>query len=125
MALVAEDGTEFYEVLECTDPTEWVATNVMPILEKSPISKDQFQLKLQDFLNEFDSIHIIADYPDDIKYFCESLILDAGLSMHYPKLTMAIRPELSSRGSKVLHNALHDARAILMDDLEQTYPDKK
>jgi hypothetical protein len=121
MALVADDGTEFYEVLECKEPTEWVATNVMPILEKSPLGKLEFQLKLQNFLSEFDSVHIIADWPEDLKHFCESLILGPGMKMSHPTITMAICPWLSSNGSLAPHNALYDARAIMMDDLENTY----
>lgn len=32
LALVAEDGREWYEVLDCVDPHPWVAENVIPKL---------------------------------------------------------------------------------------------
>jgi hypothetical protein len=35
MALVTMDGQEFYEVLPCDCPDEWVAANVMPVLNKA------------------------------------------------------------------------------------------
>ena len=38
MALVAEDGEEFYEVLHCANPKGWVAEHVMPFLEKEPVN---------------------------------------------------------------------------------------
>ncbi len=50
MGIVAEDGNEFYEVLECKNPGSWVAVHVMPILEKEPIDRSIFQTKLQKFL---------------------------------------------------------------------------
>ena len=112
LALVAETGEEFYEVLECKNPGPWVAEHVMPILEKDPIDRDLFQTKLQHFLFSFKDITIVADWPDDIKYFCESLITGPGEAMNHPPITFVLDRKLSSGDSKVPHNALHDARAI-------------
>ena len=47
LALVAETGEEFYEVLECKNPGPWVAEHVMPILEKDPIDRALFQTELK------------------------------------------------------------------------------
>lgn len=121
MALVAEDGKEFYEVLPCLYPGNWVAQHVIPVLEKKPIDKNTFQAKLQQFLYQYDEIHLIADWPEDIKHFCESLITGPGLCLNYPKITMEMRRDLSSNNSKVPHNALHDARAIADEDLSKDY----
>lgn len=112
MALVAEDGAEFYEVLECKNPGAWVSINVMPILFKEPVSMDVFQMRLQAFLYRYDSIHIVADWPEDIQHFCSALITGPGLCLNYPPLTMECRRDLSSADSEVPHNALYDARAI-------------
>lgn len=121
MALVAEDGNEFYEVLECPKPVEWVKYNVMPFLEKDPVSVMFFQTKLQKFLAQYKSIHLIADWPDDIKHFCSALIIGQGMCLNHPPITMEIRQDLSSKDSKVPHNALHDARAIADEDLSKNY----
>ena len=45
MALVTGTGFEFYEVLDCPNPGPWVKDNVIPILGKEPISKEEFQDK--------------------------------------------------------------------------------
>jgi hypothetical protein len=47
MALVTEDGREFYEVLPCEDPESWVAQHVMPNLNKPAVaSMAEFQKRL-------------------------------------------------------------------------------
>lgn len=111
LALVAEDGEEFYEVLLCPEPVEWVAENVMPILNKAPISPHNMKLKLSRFLNQYDEINIIADWPDDIKYFCQALMIGPGRMFDTPsKMTMEVVRRMESV-SKLPHNALEDARA--------------
>jgi hypothetical protein len=117
MAIVAEDGNEFYEVLECKNPGSWVAVHVMPILEKEPVDIGIFQTKLQKFLFNYNNIHLVADWPEDIKHFCDALITGPGMCLNYPPLTMECRRDLSSKDSKVPHNALHDARAIADQDM--------
>jgi len=112
MALVSVNGYEFYEVLECKDPTPWVAEHVIPYLEKEPVTMDVFQSKLMLFLDYHKQITIVADWPDDIKYFCESLITGPGVAINHPPITFVLDRTLSSEDSKVPHNALHDARAI-------------
>ena len=116
MALVADDGQEFYEVLELENDEKygsWVFANVVPWLNKDPIEKTWFHTKLWAFINQWDDVHIIADWPDDIKYFCMSLITGPGVAINTPlKLTMQIDRELSTESSAILHNALEDARAI-------------
>lgn len=114
MALVDENDNEFYEVLLHHhikyDP--WVEENVVPILHKKPITATEYQQKLQKFLNEYDEIHVIADWPDDIKYFCMSLITGPGLCMKIPNIRMSFDRTLSAASSEIPHNALADAKAI-------------
>lgn len=113
LALVSATGEEFYEVLECREiPHPWVAEHVVPFLEKSPVSHSVFQSKLQQFLYNFRSLEIIADWPDDIKYFCEALIVSPGVAINHPPISFVLDRNLSSEASAVPHNALHDARAI-------------
>lgn len=113
MALVTKDGNEFYSVLDCKNPIEWVKNNVIPVLNQEPeIHYAAFQAKLQEYLMQFDEITLIADWPEDIKHFCQSLILRPGKSMNLPTINMVIDPNIHSIFSKIRHNALEDARAI-------------
>jgi hypothetical protein len=109
MALVAEDGFEFYEVLHCERPSAWVRQNVIPVLGKECVSLATFQIALQAFLARFDRVHVIADWPEDVERFCRALIIGPGARMNTPPLTMEVRPIESQ--SAVPHNALEDARA--------------
>jgi hypothetical protein len=117
MALVAEDGSEFYEVLECEHPGAWVKQNVMPVLNKEPVPEYLFKMKLFGYLNWFDSIHLVADWPEDIKHFCEQIITGPGNMMNIPSFTCEVRRDLSTEKSKILHNALADARALMEADI--------
>lgn len=116
MALVADDGEEFYEVRSLEKDQEyvrWVADNVVPHLNKDPVNREVFQSRLWQFINEYSEVHLIADWPDDIKYFCMELIVTPGVCINTPPvLTMEINRQLSSTSSVILHNALEDARAI-------------
>ena len=90
MALVAEDDRSWYEVLPCENPGEWVARHVIPIIEKSPVSMKEFQSSLQQFLIQFEAVHIVADWPEDIQHFCQSLITGPGERLNTPPLTMEV-----------------------------------
>ncbi len=119
MALVADNGEEFYEVLPCSTPVQWIAENVMPILNKEPITATTFTVKLGNFLNQFDRVHVIADWPEDIERFCRQLILDAGMCINTPPLTMEI-VRINSE-SKLPHNALEDARDLMHAYVTEKY----
>lgn len=115
MALVPDDPSlpEFYKELEMTDQLEpWVRDNVVPHLILVPVSFAKFQTELADYLWKMGEVTIIADWPDDIRYFCESLITGPGMMLSFInnlkfELDFGIEYE-----SLVPHNALHDARAI-------------
>jgi hypothetical protein len=115
MALVPEDSSvrEFYVELEIRDQLEpWVRENVIPHLILLPQSRLQFQKGLAQYLWEIGECVIVADWPDDIRHFCESLITGPGMSLN---LLHSIKFELDfgiEYESLVPHNALHDARAI-------------
>jgi hypothetical protein len=115
MALVPDnDSTRtFYKEIEMTDQLDpWVRENVVPHLVLIPCSRHQFQQALAQYLREVGDCTIIADWPDDIRYFCESLITGPGECLnllHNMKFELDFGIEYESL---VPHNALHDARAI-------------
>jgi hypothetical protein len=110
IALVAEDGREFYEVLGCDNPEPWVAENVMPKLGKPWVVYESVQEQLALFLAQFDSIHIVADWPEDLEWFCRLLIVGPGRRLDTPPLTMEVlRVDTVSKNP---HNALADAQAL-------------
>lgn len=117
LALVAEDGREFYEVLDCERPVPWVAENVMPILNKAPITISIFRSLLGAFLRDVghgqvEPLHIVADHPADLAYFFDALIVDnIGTWTRIPPLIAYVHPGVKYK-STVPHNALEDARAI-------------
>lgn len=116
IALVGDDGREFYEVVEgaiVTDP--WVEENVMNILYKDPIPLEEIQKKLTKFIKPYYGQELIihADWPDDIAYFCRLLLVEPGVMINMKRhITFKLNRDLSGRKSKVPHNALEDARAI-------------
>ncbi len=115
MALVAEDGCEFYEVLECHDPGPWVREHVMPHLMQTPISRDRFTDTLKFYLGQFDSVNIIADWPEDLEHLLHCLIVAPGERIGPDRFTMEVRRDLpdTSSTSRIPHNALEDARALM------------
>ena len=108
MALVPIDGsTPFYEVLECNDPKPWVKENVIPKLYNYPISIEAFWDRLEKFLMQYQEVEIIADWPEDIAYFCNALITGPGSRINTPSISMRIiRIDSVSTDP---HNALADA----------------
>jgi hypothetical protein len=114
LALVCEDGSEWYEVLECNNPSPWVARHVLPVTQKHPVSKAQMQVSLSKYLARYPAVHIIADWPEDIERFCALLITGPGemLMLRQIRLTFEIDRDLDSNGSKIPHQALADARSM-------------
>lgn len=115
MALVPENDTkrEFYKELAMTDQLDpWVKENVVPHMVLVPCTRHEFQQALAQYLWEVGECTIVADWPDDIRHFCESLITGPGMCLN---LLSNIKFELDfgiEYESLVPHNALHDARAI-------------
>ena len=114
MALVDENEKYFYEVLPCMNPTSWVFNNVIPILNKQAIDLKTFKKKLFNFLNHYETIHIVADWPEDFSLFLTTLMLQQGVCMTTPKLTMELWESNTNLtiDSEIPHNALQDAFAL-------------
>lgn len=106
----------FYEVLEIeAEYGPWVKEHVVPYLDRYPIQGGlpAFQQKLSQFLfSHPGQIVILADWPDDIRYFCNALITGPGEMINCPPLIFQYSPFLSAAKSEVPHNAYYDALAI-------------
>ena len=114
MALVDENERYFYEVLSCDSPIPWVAEHVIPILNQPALSLQEFQSQLRNFLFNYDLVHIIADWPEDLSLFLNSLIVGSGSSITTPSMTLELynkQHELNIPSAQP-HNALQDALAL-------------
>ena len=124
VGLVPEHGDqEFYAVLKLPEVLHpWVARHVVPYLGAAPpcmggteLSRLDAALELMHFLAGDDDPWIVADWPDDIAYFCALLITGPGdmVPIGSLKFEFVSSPGFSTAAiSKVPHNALHDARAL-------------
>lgn len=115
MAMVPEDdGPVFYEVLDTTgmaiDP--WVEEHVIPVLgDRPPVSEDEFKMRLGMYLDSFDELHIVSDWPDDIRLLMQSMIVGPGVRLGGPDV-ITLEVMRHDCPSRVPHNALHDAMGI-------------
>jgi len=123
LALVPEDGEEFYITLTLAEPVHpWVAQHVLPYLDHVPvglvsprISRESASLAIAAYLAHDPQPEILADWPDDIAYFNSLLLVGPGQMVPVPTLTFRLvtMPGFSTaENSAVPHNALHDARAL-------------
>jgi hypothetical protein len=123
LALVPEDGTEFYATLACDeDMLPWVERNVVPYLDHVPvglvaprISRLDAAAELSHYLAVDPAPVIVADWPEDIAQFCSLLMTGPGEMVPVPRLTFELVPLggfSTAANSAVPHNALHDARAL-------------
>ena len=115
MGLVNSNGKEFYEVVDHGPIKDsWVMENVIPILHKESVPYDVFQERLYRWLKPQCPFTLIADWPDDIRYFLESIMTGPGRMMDFSSLHFEVhRRWLHTKESVILHNALSDARAIM------------
>lgn len=120
LALASEDGRSLYLATRCERPGSWVAENVIPIIEvpgAKPewIEANEFGTRVATFLKHDARPVVVADWPDDIRYFCSALITRPGEMVAIPRLTFEIvRVDAypTSLEGAVQHNALWDALAL-------------
>ena len=123
LALVPEDGEEFYVALECSDPLHpWVERNVVPYLDSVPFAQTSPRMprrKASEALAAYLALdpepELIADWPDDIAHFCQLLMTGPGTMVAVPPLRFRLVSLVGfspAANSAVPHNALHDARAL-------------
>jgi hypothetical protein len=124
LALVREDNSSLYLIYDFEgtyDP--WVKANVVPILLDFPdLQGNKFNVNqisapyaIQNYLLNDNDVHIISDWPDDIRYFCQSIITGPGMMISIPKFTFSVE-RVDAYPTKlkgaVQHNALWDALAL-------------
>lgn len=123
LALVPEDGSEFYLTLLCSEPPlEWVDRHVMPYLDSVPIGLRSDRVDrhsaaeaVANYLAMDPEPEIIADWPEDIAQFCSLLMTGPGRMVAVPPIRFELVPMpgfSTAANSEVPHNALHDARAL-------------
>ena len=120
LALVSEVGAKIlYIATPCSNPTPWVAENVIPILDvgTSPriVTADEFGSEIAEFLKDDKAPVIIADWPDDIRHFCAALITGPGCMVNLRSLQfemVRVDSYPTTLVGAVQHNALWDALAL-------------
>ena len=123
MALIREDGRSIYFVIDgaeaaARDP--WVIENVLPILRDSPeppwvLSRQNAALYIADQLAGDLNPVIISDWPDDLRHFCDLVVVGPGQMIDVPRLTMTVaRVDAypTPIQNAVQHNAWWDALAL-------------
>ncbi|MFN2472992.1 MAG: hypothetical protein ABR588_03595, partial [Sphingomicrobium sp.] len=126
LALVGEEeGEELYLVLKPPEAIHsWVARNVIPYLnnvppahQSPPLDRQEAAHALGQFLANDHDAEIIADWPEDIAQINMLLLTGPGEIVRTPPLRFRFfpLPGFSTAGSSAVpHNALYDARALLM-----------
>lgn len=117
LALVPEDPSRpfFYEAVECTEPTAWVAEHVLPVLATKPVSQAEFADRFARFLIDDDGPLLVADWPEDIAHAARLLVTGPGRMMAIRSMRFElVDPHIMGPGvpGDVPHNALSDARAL-------------
>ena len=116
MALVAEDGREMYcqVPIDRSEIDPWVMENVVPVMsidsDAKMVGHSELPFEIESFLRHYTEVGLIADWPDDARFFCEYLITGPGERVDTPPLTIEIIRDDAE--STMPHNALHDARGI-------------
>lgn len=117
LALVPADTSivPLYEILQMHRPIadQWVLDNVYPILNKeNAISKVDLGFKIGCYLQQFPTVHIIADHPTDIRWFCDVIDFGDGVHALLAEHTLLEIDTGIRYVSEIPHNALADALAI-------------
>ena len=124
LALIPEHGDqEFYALLVLPDDIHpWVDRHVIPYLNAVPpcaqhgvMTRLEAANALVVYLAGDPEPVIVADWPDDIAYFCSLLVTGPGEIAAVGSLTFEFlsSPGFSTaKNSHVPHNALHDARSL-------------
>lgn len=123
MGLVREDGKSLYLLFGVPAKVEpWVAENVVPILASVPaeveprtVGQQEGARAIAQFLAGDPQPRIVTDWPDDIRYFCQAVIVGPGQMVNIPGLTFhMVRVDAypTTLAGAVQHNAWWDAMAL-------------
>ena len=120
IALVGEDGNCFYAIREETltiDIEPWVMEHVMPFLITDEMididyeSDEMIRVRLERFLSVYNSVEIIADWPEDVHHMCKLMICGPGMMINSPQQITFMVDRTINAESEVPHNAFYDAMA--------------
>ena len=120
LALVSEDEENLYLSAACPNPVKWVVKNVMPVIncagaKATQARPEQMGYIIANFLCRDAAPIIVADWPDDISYFCKALIIAPGKMVNIDNLTFEMHrvdAYPTNLPGAIQHNALWDARAL-------------
>jgi hypothetical protein len=121
LALVPEDAglPPFYEAVECSAPTAWVAENVLPVLQVTPRSRREVADRFAEYLIDDEDPLLVADWPEDIAHAARLLITGPGQmkpirSLRFQLVDPVIVGAGDAGGSAnpTPHNAYSDAVAL-------------
>jgi len=127
LALVRDDGRALYLTDGSPDFAldPWVEENVMPVMfayiassdvEHSSNVRPEWSRFIEDFLAGDPQPHIVTDWPDDVRYFCQELITGPGKMISTARqinfTILRIDAYPTSVKDAVQHNALWDALAL-------------
>jgi hypothetical protein len=120
IGLVSED-LEYKHYNEVTIPDgtvihPWVVVHVIPKLHGHPISMSDARNSLSNYLHRLTvgkstKFEIIADWPEDIKHFCDLICDTDGRQLSFPFQFDLIRRNQPLESTDP-HNALNDAVAL-------------
>jgi hypothetical protein len=125
MAIISETGKSMYVRTDYIAQDPWVIQHVVPYYFSLPTAEpDPFVIganppkvaaAIEEFLASDMDPHIIADWPDDIKYFCQYVITGPGQMIDVPRLKLSVKRvdayPTTLKGA-VQHNAWWDAMAL-------------
>ncbi|QIG80297.1 hypothetical protein [Stakelama tenebrarum] len=117
IALVPEDPDApiFYEAVACNAPNDWVRENVLPVLEKEPVSREEISDRLGVYLATDPEPVLVADWPEDLAHVLCLTVTGPGHRLKTPPLRFELLTDIqfnSAAASRVPHNARHDAIAL-------------
>lgn len=104
----------WYQACAWTSPTdEWVAKNVLPKLERTPLLKRAFRREFHEWIRGYKNPEIICDWHADAEHFCRLLAGDDyGSSLDFECRITILKTPPGQPVSLNPHNALADARAL-------------
>lgn len=126
IAIVREDNTAIYLGVHNADATQvavdpWITEHVIPVMNKSPINLRwvapwQLAQDIAAFFRHDPAPHIIANWPDDVAYFCNAIKEDAGhVAGFHNGFTVEMRQVEAyptEVATAVKHNSVWDAIAL-------------
>lgn len=121
LALVPEDAglPPFYQAVECAAPTVWVAENVLPVLNTTPLSRAELADRFAEYLIDDEDPLLVADWPEDIAHAARLLIVGPGQMKPIRGIRFQlVDPVIVGAGdagdnlNKTPHNAYSDAAAL-------------